>query len=559
MKDLDTLIQKARNRDTRAFDQLYTRTSREIGWYCKRLCGNEFDTQDLMQEVYLTAWIKLPQYAGVNFPAWLRSIAHNSFLNRLKKYRLEQLTEEVPDGEPQDELRGPVHITEQREMRRLMLQTIDNALSPVQRMTVLLYYYDELSVGEIARCMECTEGTVKSRLYLARRKLREAFGQSAENLLSGVPCVMPILRYEAVHSRPTAALLTRWGILSKISGKAAILSAKTAVGVGSAAVLTATGTAFVLHPMPEKQHPQANSIAPGIELQHEPERIVFSETTTSTNYQPERFLTESLTEIYETTVTTLAAKETRAVNRTTTTTIPSTSISTTTMILTTTTETTFTTNHTSTNEPDHMQTSIVNDTDNATVLTATASAITEPISLEGCQTKTTISPDATTTFFSIPGFRIQEIESKNCYWIEVATPKEINGNHRTYAPTYLPHSVKLSDTADIVQGIDGLWYDPPSDEKGKFVSDQYIIYRQFQNTDYHCEAFHSADIKLNALEIHGCSGFLLTSQWSADFTEYRLAWLDDVYVHEIWSANLPDNYVDELMKMAESVQPIEMS
>ena len=40
---------------------------------------------------------------------------------------------------------------------------------------------------------------------------------------------------------------------------------------------------------------------------------------------------------------------------------------------------------------------------------------------------------------------------------------------------------------------------------------------------------------------------------------YRLAWLDDVYVHEIWSANLPDNYVDELMKMAESVQPIEVS
>ncbi len=189
-----------------------------------------------MQEVYLTAWVKLPQYAGINFPAWLRSIAHNAFLNRLKKYRLEQLTEQIPDTAPEDELLGPVHIAERRELRRLMLRPIDNALSSVQRMTVLLYYYDELTVGEIAGRMECTEGTVKSRLYLARRMLRESLGTSAETLLSGVPCVMPMLRYDAGNAKQIAPVLARWGILAEITGRAA-LSVKTAVGIGTAVVL----------------------------------------------------------------------------------------------------------------------------------------------------------------------------------------------------------------------------------------------------------------------------------------------------------------------------------
>ena len=250
MKDLESLIQKAGNHDARAFEQIYRLTSREIGWYCKRLCGNEFDTQDLLQEVYLTAWVKLPQYAGINFPAWLRSIAHNAFLNRLKKYRLEQLTEQIPDTAPEDELLGLVHIAERRELRRLMLRPIDNALSSVQRMTVLLYYYDELTVGEIAERMECTEGTVKSRLYLARRKLRESLGTSAETLLSGVPCVMPMLRYDARNAKQIAPVLTRWGILAEITGRAA-LSVKTAVGIGTAVMLTVTGTAVVLN-LPEK-------------------------------------------------------------------------------------------------------------------------------------------------------------------------------------------------------------------------------------------------------------------------------------------------------------------
>ena len=248
MKDIDTLIKDAQRRDPHAFEQLYRICARETGWYCKRLCGNEFDAQDLLQEVWLTAWQKLPQYAGINFPAWLRSIAHNTFLNKLKKYRLEQLTEELPDTAPEDELLGPVHITEQRMMRRLLLRTIDRELTPVQRMTVLLYYYDELSVGEIARRMECSEGTAKSRLNLARRHLREAMGQSANTFLTGVPCVLPALRYEADHAGRMPLFYLR-RILPHIPGRSAVL-AMQAAGIGAAAAVTVTGTAFVLQTQP---------------------------------------------------------------------------------------------------------------------------------------------------------------------------------------------------------------------------------------------------------------------------------------------------------------------
>ena len=248
MKDMDKLIAGAQQHDPHDFERLYRICAREIGWYCKRLCGNEFDAQDLLQEVWLTAWQKLPQYAGINFPAWLRSIAHNTFLNTLKKYRLEQLTEEPPDTAPEDELLGPVHITEQRILRRMLLHTIDRELTSVQRMTVLLYYYDDLPVSEIAERMECSEGTVKSRLYHARKRLREALGQSADAFLTVVPCVLPALRYEADHAGRMPLFYLR-RILPHLPGRAAALTMQ-AVGVGTAAALMVTGTAIVLHKHP---------------------------------------------------------------------------------------------------------------------------------------------------------------------------------------------------------------------------------------------------------------------------------------------------------------------
>ena len=184
MKDIDKLVDKAKLGNVRAFEKLYRMTSKEIYWYCRRLYGNDLDSEDLLQEVYLTAWQKVEQYKGINFKAWLRSIAHNTFLNQLKKHNEELLNEEVFENIKEDELLGPANIAEQKHIRTILLKAIESELTSIQRMTVMMFYYDEMSVGEIASVMECSEGTVKSRLYLARKKLRDKLEKSGNTLLS---------------------------------------------------------------------------------------------------------------------------------------------------------------------------------------------------------------------------------------------------------------------------------------------------------------------------------------------------------------------------------------
>ena len=167
---MNELIEKARNGDKDAFLEVYSSNRKNLYKYCRNLCGNDADAQDLMQQTYLRAWLKIPGMKSENISSWLRSVARSIFLNNLKKSN-EYFIEEYP--EIPDNSQNPEFITEKRDMCRILLKALKDCLSPVQRMTIILYYYDEKSVSEIANIMQVSENTVKSRLFNARKKLRE--------------------------------------------------------------------------------------------------------------------------------------------------------------------------------------------------------------------------------------------------------------------------------------------------------------------------------------------------------------------------------------------------
>ena len=156
--------------DRNNFSDLYSASQKDLYKYCRSLCGNDADAHDLMQQTYLKALENLEKLYDENFPAWLRSVARNIFLDNLRKSKHESVEEyeEIPDNST-----NPEFIVEKRDIGRILLKALKDSLSPVQRMTVILYYYDEKSVSEIARIMQCSVGTVESRLYYARKKLRE--------------------------------------------------------------------------------------------------------------------------------------------------------------------------------------------------------------------------------------------------------------------------------------------------------------------------------------------------------------------------------------------------
>ena len=193
MNDIN-LIEKAKSGDKNAFSEIYRQTHKKLYRYCRNLCGNDFDADDLMQQVYLTAWTKINQFCGENISSWLRTVARNTFLDNLKKKSPEYSADEEYCEIPEDKALIPENITERKELCEIIFKVLNGYLPPLHRTTVLLYYYDEKSVSEISRIMQCSEGTVKSRLYYSRKKLHEEFSKIKNILLYGVAFGFVLIR-----------------------------------------------------------------------------------------------------------------------------------------------------------------------------------------------------------------------------------------------------------------------------------------------------------------------------------------------------------------------------
>lgn len=247
MDEQTKVLQKAKQGDRKAFDALMRATARELFWYCRRLTGNETDADDLLQEVYLTAWQKLSQFQEEgSFSAWLRTVARRKWYNCLRKEQptpAEQ-TEELPE----DELCGPEYLTEQKLLGEALLRAMDEALSEIQRMTVLLYYYDQKNISQIASEMGCSEGTVRSRLYYARQKLREAMEKKGYQLSGSIPLLVPVLRESAAKAGlPRVIPGSVGGTDGHFVGRAAARSVRAKLLAGAGILVIGGGGVLAYH------------------------------------------------------------------------------------------------------------------------------------------------------------------------------------------------------------------------------------------------------------------------------------------------------------------------
>ena len=200
--------------DKNNFSRLYDSNRKELYRYCFKLCGNIEDAQDLMQQTYLRAWENFDRLYDENFSAWLYSIAKNIFLNSLRKSKHESVEEypEIPDNS-----QNPEFIAEKRDIGRILLKALKNSLSPVQRMTIILYYYDEKSVSEIANIMQVSENTVKSRLFNARKKLREELKKFG-NIFTCMSLGFAVMKYKLKNIQiPVNARITVSAVLTAAS------------------------------------------------------------------------------------------------------------------------------------------------------------------------------------------------------------------------------------------------------------------------------------------------------------------------------------------------------
>ena len=170
------LVRRAQAGDGEAFSALVVEHQQFAYNLALRVVGDPHEAEDITQEAFVRAWLALPNFRGqAQFRTWLYRIVTNLCCNRLPRLRRDLLAmgdetaAQVPGAPDAD----PAATVEVRERRAFLHQQIE-ALPESYRMVVSLRYQQELSYEEIASVLSLPVGTVKTGLFRARARLREA-------------------------------------------------------------------------------------------------------------------------------------------------------------------------------------------------------------------------------------------------------------------------------------------------------------------------------------------------------------------------------------------------
>lgn len=168
----EILLARSRAGDKAAFGTLAQRYYSFAVGVAYRMTGNSQLAEDLVQEAFIKAWRKLPQFRGdCRFRAWLGRIVANTTLDYLRRQNLERpLDEVVLPALPAED--APLRRLEREELRQWVRQAVLSL--PAQcRIALILREYEGLSYREISETLGIPMGTVMSRLHYARQLLRE--------------------------------------------------------------------------------------------------------------------------------------------------------------------------------------------------------------------------------------------------------------------------------------------------------------------------------------------------------------------------------------------------
>lgn len=303
------LLNSALKGDSRAFDRLYEMTHQRAYYAALKYMKDEHQAEDVLQEAYIKAFNNLNTLQNANkFEAWLHKIIYTTAMDVYRKRKrqtehainfsdYEGENETSVEFEDDREEFKPEEQIDYQETQKAVLSFIDELSSP-QRMAMVLFYYEQYSLKEIADVMECSVGTVKSRLNKAKQLMRgmvDGYEKKHGVALHALP-LFPFLAWafkkaadtSTVHAAPLAYTATaakeitqqqikqktvEKSVAQKATGsklgaastakKAAVVAQKAAakkVIIGIAAASAAGGTVFgANHYIQQKQQARIES------------------------------------------------------------------------------------------------------------------------------------------------------------------------------------------------------------------------------------------------------------------------------------------------------------
>jgi len=186
----EALVVRAQGKDVAAFEELLARYEEKLYRLAMRFVRNESDAQEILQDVFLSAWRKLPGFEGrAQFGSWMYRVTVNAALmflrsrNRHPEVMLDDLepgllskaTEQSSHGSSEDWSKRPDEQLQSEELRRHIQAAVD-ALPDGLRTVFLVRDVEGLSTEETAEVLGMSLPAVKTRLHRARLALREAIG-----------------------------------------------------------------------------------------------------------------------------------------------------------------------------------------------------------------------------------------------------------------------------------------------------------------------------------------------------------------------------------------------
>src|SRR5687768_11975308 len=173
------LVRRAQRGDMVSFEELLLRHRDKIYARAFSMMRNEEEALDLSQEAWVKGWQRLQQFQGdSSFLTWMTRIVINLCLDQLRRQKrhktdsIEEMDEETGGVERQMPVMivNPTEGLERSELRSRIDKAMEQ-LSAEHRTVLILHEFEELEYKEIAKRMNCSIGTVMSRLFYARRKM----------------------------------------------------------------------------------------------------------------------------------------------------------------------------------------------------------------------------------------------------------------------------------------------------------------------------------------------------------------------------------------------------
>ena len=233
--------------------KLYSEAYKSVYWTAMSILKNEAEAEDVVQDTFITAYETYDTLKDKDKAvAWVKRIAANKCLNIVTRRRTFNADDEFLENvEDISDNFLPDSIVESEEKRKIIMDIINDSLSEDTAMTIILFYFNEMSVKEIAERLGIPQGTVLSRMNYAKKKIkREVEKYEKENkdklFVMGAPFLTLLFEKEAeqVPFIPMPASLKAVTASSKTAVKATAKEAAKATAKTTAKMTAIKGTAI---------------------------------------------------------------------------------------------------------------------------------------------------------------------------------------------------------------------------------------------------------------------------------------------------------------------------